>query len=211
MTALKRPFLRIETKSGTSFGGNQSWFPYKFLQKSGCGIISGTNVLLYLEGRREMSQAEYMDFAKRLWKRYLPVLPGVGMNGLTLAMGLNRYFIRQKLPYRACWKISGKKLLSRIDLMLSEDIPVILAVGPDFPKFWKRETLKLYAKTKDGNYAAVTKTRAHFVTVTGREDLWLRISSWGKEYYMNIPEYREYVAKHSSFLVSNIICIYHCN
>lgn len=211
MAALRHPFLEVETKTGISFGGNQAWFPFKFLRKSGCGIISGTDVLLYLKGKQRISEEEYMDFAKQLWKYYLPVIPGFGMNGLTLMIGLNRWFIKHRLPYRACWKISGKKLLSRIDLMLSEDIPVILAIGPNFPGLWKNETLKLYKKTNAGNYEAVTQTRAHFVTVTGREGLWLKASSWGKEYYINMPEYRDYVTGHSSFLVSNIIYIRHCH
>ena len=207
MKTLKHPFLEIESRYGTAYGGNQAWFPHKFLRKSGCGVISAANVLLYKKGKCQVTEAEYIDFAKNLWKYYFPVIPGFGMNGLTLVIGMNRYFLRKQLPYRACWKFSGKKLLGRIDRMLAQDIPVILSVGPNFPQFWGKETLNLYRKTKDRSYVLSTKTNAHFVTVTGREGRWLQISSWGKEFYISIKEYQEYVKKYSNSLVSNILYI----
>lgn len=207
MKTLKRSFLQVEARHGMSFGGNQAWFPYKFLKKTGCGVISAANVLLYRKGKQQISETEYMDFAKHLWKYYLPVIPGFGMNGLTLMLGMNRYFYRNQLPYKAWWKISGKKMLNRIDWMLEQDFPVILSVGPNFPKFWGKQKLNLYVKQEAETYRPAVKTTAHFVTVTGREGQWLRISSWGKEYYLNVREYQEYVKTYSSSLVSNILYI----
>lgn len=207
MRRLKNPFHYVETKSELAYGGNQMWFPYKFLRKTGCGVISAADVLLHIQRKERISEREYVDFAKKLWFHYLPVIPGFGMNGLTLTIGMNRYFYKQGLPYRACWKLSGRKMLSRIDQMLSKDIPVILSVGPNFPFVWKKEKLNFYTKLNDEKYIPTTKTKAHFVTVTGRDGIWLQISSWGKEYYIDIREYREYVKQHSSFLVSNIIYV----
>lgn len=207
MRTLKHPFLKIETKREMAFGGNQAWFSYKFLKKTGCGVISAANVLMHLKGKEQISELEYMDFAKKLWLQYLPVIPGFGMNGLTLMIGLNRYFMKKGLPYRACWKLSAKKMLSRIDEMLGRDMPVILAVGPNFPKFWGKEKLNFYTKISDEKCIPAVKTKAHFVTVTGREGAWLKISSWGKKYYIDIREYREYVKRYSSPWVSNIIYI----
>lgn len=207
MKTLKRSFLQVEARQGKAFGGNQAWFPYRFLQKTGCGVISAANVLLYRKGKQHISETEYMDFAKHLWKYYLPVIPGFGMNGLTLMLGMNRYFYTNHFPYQAWWKISGKKMLHRIDRMLEQDFPVILSVGPNFPKFWGKQKLNLHVKQEDGTYRPAVKTKAHFVTVTGREGQWLRISSWGKEYYLNVREYQEYVKKYSSSLVSNILYI----
>lgn len=207
MRALKRPYLQVKTKTQAAFGGNQAWFPYKFLQKTGCGIVSATDVLMHLRGKEEVSELEYMDFAKQIWLQYLPVIPGFGMNGLTLMLGLNRYFIKKRMPYRGWWCLSGRKMLARIDKMLEKDIPVILSVGPNFPKFWGKEKLNFYTKINDEKYIAAAKTKAHFVTVTGRAGVWLQISSWGKECYIDIREYKEYVRRYSSPLVSNIICI----
>lgn len=207
MRTLKHPFLQVETKKGISYGGNQAWFPYRFLRKMGCGVISATDVLLHIKGKQQISELEYTDFAKQIWKYYLPVIPGFGMNGFMLMLGLNRYFVKKSLPYRACWKLSGKKMLSRIDAMLAKGFPVILSVGPNFPKFWGKETLTFYTKIDEEKYIPAAKVRAHFVTVTGREGQYLQISSWGKECYMNLREYQDYVKKYSSYFVSNIVCI----
>lgn len=207
MRNLKHPYLRVEKNHTMAYGGNQSWFPYKFLRNCGCGVISAADVLLHLRGKENLSEKEYMDFAKKLWKYYLPVIPGMGMNGLTLMIGLNRYFIKHKMPHRAFWNMSGSKMVSRIDEMLKKDIPVIFSIGPNFPKFWGKEKLNLYIKGGEAEYIPVTKVKAHFVTITGREGKYLQISSWGKAYYIDLREYRTYVKKHSSFLVSNIMYI----
>ena len=206
MRTLRTPFHRIITKDQIAYGGNQAWFSYRFLRKTGCGVISAADVLLHLQGRETMSEEAYMEFAKNLWMHYLPVIPGFGMNGLTLMTGLNLYFRKHQLPYRAWWKISSGKMITRIDQMLEIDIPIIFAVGPNFPKFWGKVKLNFYVKNND-KYVPATKICAHFVTVTGREGAFLKISSWGKEYYIDIREYRAYVSRFSSPLVSNIICI----
>ncbi len=57
------------------------------------------------------------------------------------------------------------------------------------------------------------KINSHFVTVTGiiRDDLasryMLRISSWGKQYYINYEEYRHYVESTSGRFTSSIVQI----
>lgn len=206
MRTLKKAYHQVTTKDHIAYGGNQSWFPYGFLRKTGCGVISAADVLLHMQGKESMSEETYMTFAKHLWKQYLPVIPGFGMNGLTLMIGLNHYFVRNKMPYYAYWKISANKMIERIDEMIGKDIPVILAVGPNFPKFWGKEKLNFYVKTNE-NYVPSAKTNAHFVTITAREGAYLKISSWGKQYYIDIREFRSYVRRFSSPLVSNIICI----
>lgn len=203
MRTLQSPFLKIEERA---FGGNQAWFSRKFMQKAGCGVISAANLLLHIQKMSELTEKEYMDFSKELWLKYLPVIPGFGMNGLTLMSGLNRYFWKNGIPYRAFWAVSGKKMLHRIDEMLAKNIPVILSVGPNFPNFLGKQTLNFYIKKANG-YVPGAKAKAHFVTVTGRDGIYLQISSWGKEYYIDIREYREYVKSYSTSLFSNIICI----
>lgn len=170
-------------------------------------MISTVDVLLHIEETEQLTEKKYIEFAKKIWLHYLPVIPGFGTNGLTLMSGINRYFRKQRLPYKAFWSISGRKMLSRIDRMLSENIPVILSVGPNFPNIFGKRKLNFYTKTNDQKYIPAAKTKAHFVTVTGRDGIYLQISSWGKEYYIDIREYREYVKHYSSPLVSNIICI----
>lgn len=207
MKTIKHSYLQIETQNGISHGGNQKWFFQKFLQTSACGVIGAADVLLYLDGKEQMTEAEYMKFAKLLWKKYLPVIPGFGMNGLTLMIGINRYFRKNRMPYRAYWCLNRKKMIPRMDEMLEKDIPVIIAVGPNFPKVWGKNAVKLYTKTKEGTYAAASKARAHYMIVTGRDGLWIQLVSWGKEYYMDYVEFMDYVKQYSCAAFSNIICI----
>lgn len=195
-----------DSRKLTYYGGDQSWFSYRFLKNYGCGVISAAEVLFGLRGRKEISKLEYMDFADHLWKHYLPVIPGFGMNGLTLAVGLNRYFWKNEMPYFAFWCISGRKLQERAREMIRNGIPVILSIGPNFPILWGNEKLTFYRK-ENGSFVASARTKAHFVTVTDWERQMIRISSWGKEYYIDAKEYEAYVKKHSSFFVSNMIYI----
>ena len=83
MKTLQTPYLKVDTKNGTAYGGNQAWLPYKFLKGMGCGLISAADVIFHLERKENITEAEYVSFAKKLWKWYLPVIPGFGMNGLT--------------------------------------------------------------------------------------------------------------------------------
>lgn len=197
--------LQVEAERGIAYGGDQAWFPKRYLQRSGCGVISGANVLLYLTGKRKLSKVQYVDFCETLWRCYLPVIPYFGMNGITLMLGMNRYFRRHRMPYRAYWRISGKKMLGRIDQMLSEEIPVILSIGPNVKKIREMGSLTLYQKDSKGEYQPVNKTRAHFVTVTGREGTRLVLSSWGKRYTIDILEWDAYVREHSCNGLSNLL------
>ena len=207
MKTSEHPFFTIKTGTGNSYGGDQGWLSKKFLKSYGCGIIGAADVILCIQGKKEISKSEYQKFAHHLWKRYLPVLPGFGINGIFLKMGMNRYFRKHKIPHRASWKISGKKLFLRIDEMLAKNLPVILSIGPNFPLIWGKQSVKFYVQKENGSYMAVSKARAHYVTVTGKNAEWIEISSWGSKYYINQQEYKEYVRRYSSFLVSNIICI----
>ncbi len=207
MSKLKSDFHRVKTKQGEAYGGNQAWFPYGFLRRVGCGVISASDVMLHLQKVEEISEDAYVEFAKKLWKGYFPVIPGFGMNGLGLMIGMNLYFKKYQMPYLAYWNIFGRKMFAKIDRMLEQDIPAVLAIGPNFPFVWKKEKLQLYTKVGEGQYLPATKIKGHFVTVTGRAGEWIRISSWGKEYYFRISEYREYVSKHSCPLVSNTIIL----
>jgi len=90
--------------------------------------------------------------------------------------------------------------------MLSEDIPVIISVGPNFPLVWQKHKADLYAE-RAGEIRKVSSVKAHFMTVTGMDDQWLSLSSWGRKYYMDRKEYEQYVSKHSGSFASNIVYI----
>ena len=93
--------------------------------------------------------------------------------------------------------------------MLTEDIPVIMAVGPNFPFFWQNNRTVLYTKDRDGNYHPSSSTKAHYVIVTGLDEGWAQISSWGKLLYINRAEFDEYTKKHSAGFLCSILYIKH--
>jgi len=70
-----------------------------------------------------------------------------------------------------------------------------------------KHRVRLYVKGADGIYRSNSSIKAHYVTVTGLDRRWMRVSSWGKEYYISRGEYEQYVKKHSSFLISNIVAV----
>ena len=166
-----------------------------------------------------ISMDEYMSYICSLEKRYFHILPKLGLSGILMALGINMYFWlnRKKIKeetghsYRARWAVRPSKLLDRIKEMLENDIPVIISIGPGF---FHKEKVKFYRmeqRDKKVIFKPVTKTKDHYVTVTGlvesAEVTMLEISSWGRRYYVNWNEYKEFVKKNDNYYFSNILYI----
>ena len=100
------------------------------------------------------------------------------MNGLMLMSGVNRFFQKYHMPYTSRWRFSRFGMWEKIEEMLLDDIPVIMSVGPNFPFFWGKERASFYTRTPTGAYLPASGARAHYFTVTGLDENWLRISSW---------------------------------
>lgn len=209
MLSLTKNYVRVVHNGTLSYGGSQMWSPAKGIRVCGCGAVAALDALLYLSGRQErpIPEAEYNRELEQLCRRYFPLVPPFGINGLLLAAGMNLALRRYKLPYRAFWAVSGRKFWARIEELLGQDIPVIFSVGPNFPALWRKNRLTFYRKRFDGSFAPSSSAIAHYVTATGCDDQWLRISSWGSEYYIRRREYDEYVQKDSAALVSNILML----
>lgn len=217
MKELKRKLLSVKNGPTRTTGGNQQLADSRQLRTCGCGIVSSTDMLLYL-GRRgegggfvlaegdDIGLRDYNRLLARLRKRYMPLIPHFGINGFNLSLGLNLYFLRYRIPMRAVWRIGTRRLWERVGRMLEEDMPVILSIGPNFPFFWKRRSLPLY-EMRDGQYRKTASAIAHYVTVTGMDEKWLRVSSWGTEYYISRQEYETYMRKTSCPLFTNIMDI----
>ena len=219
---IKYPFPSVQKARTISYGGNQSWTRQKYVQKSGCGLICSVDLLIYLHRYRkgchtalfsgignlpsEVIPLEKYNFCVDFLRRkYFPIIPGHGMNGLMMVLGLNRYFRKYHIRLKASWCVSSKKLWQRMESMLDADLPVIFAVGSDFPFIWRKKKLTFYQKKLHGGYMAACETNAHFITVTGMDPEWVRISSWGKEYYINKKEYEKYVKKYSCSFLNNVV------
>ena len=219
---LNNRITAVNVGARSSYGGSQMISESKTMRDVGCGVVAALDLLIYLcryhpdcsssffpdlSASEPFGKEEYDALARRLSRRFLPVIPKLGINGVLLATGIDLFFIRYRMPFRATWGVRPGRLWDEIDRMLSENIPVILAVGPNFPLLWQKNRLRFYSLMLDGSMREACETSAHYVTVTGMDEKYLRVSSWGREYYIDRGEYSDYVKKHSSPIVSSVLLV----
>ena len=210
MLTLKNPYLCVSGGIRPSYGGSQMNSGNPTIRRCGCGPVAALDTVWYLEHRgssEPMPIKEYNRQLIKLCRRYFPLIPPFGINGLLFVAGLNRLFHDRKLPFRASWMMSGTRLWERVEDMLLRDCPVILSVGPNFPAFWQNNRLPFYTRNADGSFRKTAATKGHFVTATGIDPVWVRVSSWGREYYINREEYERYTRAHSNYAFSNLVYI----
>ena len=204
MPELKRPYPRIHYGETSSCGGDQNWFPDANFRRCGCGVVACADTLLYLRGRTELSREEYIRYVNSL-RKYFPLIPYRGIDGVRLAIGMNIAMRREGLPLRALWSASGRRFWDRLAAMLADDLPVILSVGPGFPRVWGVEGLALHRRTGDGGYVGAGRVKAHFLTATGLDDERIRVSSWGQELTIERAAYERYMRVSSTALLTNLL------
>ena len=214
MHRLQHPYPSVQRGSAVSYGGSQTWSARRDLRLCGCGAIAMTDLALYLaryhgyDGPALPVPAPLEDYdalCSRLQRRYLPMIPPFGINGLSLAAGISLYCRLRKIPLQAFWGVRTKNFWTAMTDMLDRDLPVIFSVGQNLPCIWQKQTLNLYKQTGDGIYTAVSRVRAHYMTATALDDTWMTVSSWGKQYYIHRDEYEQYGRKHSIALVNNLV------
>ncbi len=219
-------YIQIKRENGKfTFGGDQNFFGNKEdetdskKRQFGCGVIAFADLLLYLGERddtflvqetadyvkRELSELNYKEYFNRIYDVIGGVIGNYGISGITIFRRFNKIARKNGWKLRAKWGCSRKKLLGRIEEMLEKNIPVILCIPMMLLKKDRQDKLPLYYRKYDEKedkyrYRIAEKTNAHYVTVTGiiyEEDApYLRISSWGKEYYINFEEYDTYISTH---------------
>lgn len=192
----------------TSYGGSQLWSDSPVIRKCGCGPVAALDMLLYLSGAKTpLPCQEYNAMLDMLCKKYMPLLPPLGINASVLTLGLNRAMRQRKLPYTAHVSPAGGRTILRIESCLYADTPVLLAVGRNFPVIWGDKRVSFYVRLPDGQYRAAASTKAHFVAVTGIDGNMLRISSWGRMYYIDSEELQKYIKEYSSGIMSAIVYV----
>lgn len=222
MLSLQHPYISVTVHSGKSYGGGQQYSENVMVRRCGCGIIAATDLLLYLSRWHLSEPATVFDGLAQedpiplsvyndciLWmnRHYFPMIPYAGINGVMLMAGLQKFFLDYKLRYTARWCLTTSGLWDRIESMLRQDIPVILSAGPNFPLIWEDKRVGFYVKSSAGRYIPSSAAKAHFFTVTGMDESWLRISSWGRLYYMNRWEFLTYIRQHSISIASNTLLV----
>jgi len=219
----RRELFRAYPSISGSYGGSQSWFADKAMQRGGCGVVAAGDLLLYLgmhrngcrteethgifQGDGTISKTRYEQYLKGLRKRYFPLLPRFGMPYWVLVVGLNRYFLKNRISLQARWGVLPWNIRKRMDEMLSKDLPVILAVGPNFPLFFRKKKLRFYTEREDATLVCAARTSAHYVVVTATEDDRVQISSWGRKYVIDWEEYKAFTRLNSNYLMGNICYI----
>ena len=151
---LRHSYPAVAGAKGVTFGGDQRASTDAVMRRCGCGIVAAADLLLYLHRhhpdcflpplrnapmQRPLAQAEYDRLLGHLRARYFPIVYPFGTNGAALAHGLNRIYRRCGVPYRARWGVSADRFWKTMEQMLEDDLPVILAVGMNFPKVWAKE------------------------------------------------------------------------
>jgi len=231
---LSKEYIKVTRNENglPSFGGDQNFFGTieaspedKRKQMCGCGIVAFADLLLYMGMKdKHYLVEENLSYVNRIlpedeYKRYYNIVYDfmggiggkVGISGIKIQRSFNRLSRREKWPLRARWGLSGKKMNSRIEEMLMQDIPVICCIPMMLLKRDKDKYLQLY-RWKDGLEKA-TCTRAHYVMITGinaiEGNIFYEVSSWGKKYFVSRQEYNDFLRKH--FLgtwLGNILYIY---
>ena len=87
--------------------------------------------------------------------------------------------------------------------MLADDLPVILCVGHALPG----KKLSFYHRSADGAMRVAARVSGHYVTVTGMDERWLRISSWGRELYIDRHELDMYARSVGGSFLTNIVVL----
>ena len=215
MHRLQHPYPAVAKGAAVSCGGNQNWSSRWDLRRCGCGAVAMTDLVLYLtrhhgwDGPAEAALdpvplADYDRLCSSLQRKYLPMVPPVGVNGLALAAGVSLYCKFHQIPLRACWGVPTRNFWSVMAELLDRDLPVVFAVGPNFPFVWQQHKLNLYRKHGDV-YTAVSRVKAHYMTATALDGEWITVSSWGKQFYIHRGEYEAYGRQHSVALVNNLL------
>jgi hypothetical protein len=190
-----------------------------------------------LQGTDSANYAEYLDYVRKIDNYYTKTKRLLAVLGPKAATAINDYSRMFGLRLRAKWRwsLTYYDMLEAIETMLAQDLPVILSIGPNTPNLWGKKGIPFYqqymesvpkAGTEPGvklpasafdtviRYKAVQQDiNGHFVTVTGilkdsaASRIMLRISSWGKMYYINYEEYRDYIADYSGTYTSSLVDI----
>lgn len=183
---------------------------------------------------RDLGKIEYDNYdsyVRIIHNEYTKTRRFLAVLGPKAANAINSYSDIYDLGLDAKWKwkLTYYDMYDMIEEMLDKDLPVILSIGPNTPNLLGKKGIPFYElreieyqdlkeEGKENNKPYYYKTahqnvNGHYVTVTAivKDDvagrIMLRISSWGKQYYINYEEYRDYVENLSGTFTSSIVYV----
>jgi len=270
-------YVPVINTSSTFYGGSQMWFPDEhwfhtdyIIHHYGCGTIAIADLFLYLtlshsgfrsletevalRGRDQVFYENYISYVHMINQQYTKTKRFLSVFGTKLASVINEYSNSYGFDLKASWKfrLNYFDMLAIMEEMLSHDLPVIMAIGPNTPYLWGKKGIPFYhireidylddllnsisgstslqenapsdtsqsenqkpTPVKKPYYykVVIPQVSGHYITVTGiiRDEIanriMLRVSSWGKEYYINYEEYWDYVDNIGDSFTSGIVKI----
>ncbi len=162
-------YVPVVRNSKTSYGGSQMWFSKSnwnsiehIIHTYGCGTIATADLFLYLASQKkeynttltaialqdsmQILYDNYLSYVLEVHNKYTKTKRYLAVLGPSLARAINNYSNQFTLGYVATWKwrLSYYEMLDQMESMLSQDIPVILSIGPNTPKLWGRHGISFY-------------------------------------------------------------------
>ncbi len=220
-----------------SYGGSQSWFDDHVSSYGCGLIAASDTLLCLMNraGQKDLhyDQASYEAWVSGLIGDPFHVIKWVGVPGTFIASGMKKVLKAKGTACDISWCVSHQKRLERIEEMLKAGLPVIFSIGPNLfkrkPKgvwFFVKEDREVNEKALGplSSFKAETMIDGHYVTITGLvrgtfsltipgegQKLYtgtmVKISSWGRIYYICYDEYETYVSRCSNAVFSNICLI----
>lgn len=184
-----------------------------------------------ITNKNTVDYESYDPYVRKINREYTHTRHIIAVLGPKVARAINSYSHKYNLGLKATWKwkLTYYDMLEIMEEMLSKDIPVIISIGPNWPNLWGKKGVAFYERreidyyTPDDRQTAKNKpyyyhtmeqaVNGHYVVVTGiikdeiTSRIMLRISSWGKMYYINYEEYRDYIDTASSTWLSSLVQI----
>lgn len=214
---LKNNYIKIleDGKLKGDCGGNQDWFKqssFVYAAAQGCGMVAAIDVCFYINDSSTVSWADYLGKVKSFiknhsfarlflheFKRKGKTIVAVGIVPGQICGELNKNCKINNIPYVFKWNgIHGHKgLYEKIKWQIMHNVPVIWSIYKP-----GQEKLALYKyDSNKGDYVRACGVNNHYLTAIGivettksdgRLRRMIKVSSWGKSYYINFDEYLEF-------------------
>lgn len=228
----QKQYIPIVSGDTQYYGGDQGWWEKtdSKMADKGCGIIGGSDVLLYLKRRKDnntlskISKSTYIDYVNFVRKHYIKKMPIFDeMTAFNLQSGMNKYFDNYSLKMKAVaypFAFSGnnrKRLKELIEKSIKNGNPVIISVGPHLWRTVEEENqAKMYELRKGSlvKFNSVHTLYNHYVVITGihrdrqKNTLRYQISSWGSKYFVDYDEICKYNDDYGSDCTSDALFVY---
>lgn len=188
-----------------------------------------------LDTHGNIHKEKYMAFVEEIRDQYATIFGSSGTFIWQLAHAINCYCKDNGIQKKARFEVglSPLDLLKKMEKMLENNQPVILMIGQSWPAalsklrkigipFFKQKKCinigKSALKSAYAEYKMIEKdVYGHFVVVTGilidehpkwaSQNIMLRISSWGEEYYISYAHYCQFIKNNSKPWLNGIISI----